>query len=265
MKQSSDKYYDEITELNEGAEFSLEIISNRAFIIVDNFLKRPDDFKELLYNHPHWDNYVTEDGFSRPGKSALLPNKCGNFMGKYLDQFFGLDKLTPFSVYTNCLNGNMQVAERCMYPHIDGKNNNCIASTIFLNENSLGGTAFWSLDNGLHQEPMISMHHLNSFDKKNLLRRTSNNILTSWKQHTHIDEWKMDCILPQKYNRFVAYSGRLFHNPYIEEDWYCDEDRFSFVTMLHAENANTLVDAYLPLQEQYEKLREIFYLTTPCF
>lgn len=260
---SINDYYNHITEINETSELKLEIHEGRPFIIVDDFLKRPDEFREFLEKYPHWENKIDDTGFSRPGRSALIPLIAGKFIANYLSPYFGLDSFGIHSVYTNCMNGNMKVCERSKLPHTDGIGLNFLATNIFLSKTCEGGTGFWSYDNGHSENPYISMHHLNSFDQKECIKKTESKILTDWEQYDSIDVWKLDYVLPQKYNRFFVYSGSLFHNPYIKPNTYIDEDRFSFVTMLNASESYNLIDSNPQIQEQYEKLRDIFYLTIP--
>jgi len=263
--ESADKHYAEITEINPDAQIEVRVEKGRAFFVVENFLSRPDDFKEVLLAQAHWENKIDSTGFSRPGKSALLPLKMGDFISEYLSSIFGVDAFGIHSVYTNCMNGDMKVSERSKWPHTDGLGHNFLAANIFLSETCHGGTGFWSFDDGTKPEPYPSMHHLNTFDKNKILRLTESKVLTDWEQYDSIDEWKLDYVLEHKYNSFFVYSGMLFHNPYIPPTSYLEEDRFSFVTMLNPSESYNLIDSNPEVQQQYEKLREIFYLTIPNF
>lgn len=263
--ESINKHYSEITEINPNAQVEVKVEAGRPFLIVQDFLSRPDDFKEFLLKQPHWENKIDSTGFSRPGRSALLPHQCGQFIADYLAPIFGLDRIGLHSVYTNCMNGDMKVTERSKIPHTDGIGHNFLATNIFLSETCHGGTGFWSYDDGTKPEPCQSMHHMNSFDKRNSMRKNDSQLLTDWEQYDSIDEWKLDYVLEHKYNSFFVYSGMLFHNPYIPKTSYLDEDRFSFVTMLNPANSYNLTDSYDQLQQQYETLRDIFYLTIPNF
>ena len=123
--------YPEIHKLNEGSEI----------LIFNDFLKKPDDYKNLLSKIPAFESdyfYPT----ASPGWSQLIPYEFFLTMESLLSNWVGFNPWVEQS-FTNIYKDRMRCNCKAWYPHHDSKDS---VLNLWLSDGE-GGTAFYTWNN----------------------------------------------------------------------------------------------------------------------
>ena len=146
--------------------------------------------------------------------------------------------LDNIALQFNLVPGNKEAWNSNMVPHIDQA---FVAGSIFLNENSecRGGTGFYK-----HKKSNIDyeLSYVDETFKETAHYWAINETYKSIKEHDHIltfdskkidpEEWELQYIIESRFNRFIMHPSYIFHAPYIEKDWYLNEERVSLAIFL---------------------------------
>lgn len=236
--ESVNEKWEKYTEINNT---SYEVLDNDGSIaiIIKDFLKYPDQFSDLLYSFPHWDNYRLPT--ARPGKTFAFNldfvSVASEFVARTISNTFVAD-VGCSGMHTNCLNGNMK--GHYFYPHIDsnlnhrGREGPHIAANLGLTKELQGGTSFWKF-NGKRSPVDMSLEEENKY--KSFARFDETEVL-EWEQVQSDGNWELTHIVPLEYNSLVIYSTLDFHNPYVEDDWFIDRDRFTLAVFFEIGSFN---------------------------
>ena len=235
MKDANQKWKD-IFVLND---LSFETLNEDIPVtIIKNVLKYPDQVREFLDNGYWWENTFDGD-CSRPGKSFEFGSDIDTYFDPLVEdfmEFYDAEDITPIEVYGNCFNGNMSLhTVRSALPHVDtfpgdDQNENPlndIAFNLNLTKSDKVKTAFYSFNN----KRSICDFHKNDYQdlKKCWETQEENRKQKNWFLiDDEYDNYKLEFIADIDYNSMILYPSHNWHNSYIKEDWFTDEDRITF-------------------------------------
>ena len=236
MNKSANEIWKEIFVLNKLSFETLnEII---PITIIKNVLKYPDQVREFLDNGYWWENGF--DGkCSRPGKSfefGLNTDFYFDPLVKPLIEFYEAEDILPIEIYGNCFNGNMNLhTVRSALPHVDtfpGDDQNedprmDVAFNLNLTKSDKVKTAFYSFNN---KRSVCDFDKKDYDDLKNCWNRQKKIIKEkNWfLMSDNYENYKLEYIADIDYNSMILYPSHNWHNSYIKEDWFNDEDRITF-------------------------------------
>ena len=235
MKDANQKWKD-IFVLND---LSFETLNEDIPVtIIKNVLKYPDQVREFLDNGYWWENTFDGD-CSRPGKSFEFGSDIDAYFDPLVEdfmEFYEAEDIIPIEIYGNCLNGNMNLhTVRSALPHVDtfpGDDQNedprmDVAFNLNLTKSDKVKTAFYSFNN------KKSICDFTRLDYEDL--RTCWNIQKDIRKDKswfliddNYEQYKLEFIADIEYNSMILYPSHNWHNSYIKEDWFNDEDRITF-------------------------------------
>ena len=219
-------------------ELSFEIINDSCTIAKD-VLKYPEQVREFMENGYWWDNGGGEEECARPGKSFDFgPNidMYFNPLRNQLSSFYDVEEILPIEIYGNCLNGNMDLHTVMSYvPHVDtfpgdDQNENPLNDAAFninLTKSDKVKTAFYSFNN---KRSICDFTRLDYEDLRTCwntqkdIRKDKSWFLID----DNYEQYKLEFIADIEYNSMILYPSHVWHNSYIKEDWFNDEDRITF-------------------------------------
>ena len=235
MKCANEKWK-EIFVLNDLSFETLNV--DIPITIVKNVLKYPEQVREFFDNGYWWGNDYDES-CSRPGKSF----EFGQNIDVYFDplvqdlmEYYEAEDILPIEIYGNCFNGNMNLYNvRSALPHVDtfpGDDQNedprmDVAFNLNLTKSDKVKTAFYSFNNkrsvcDFHKNDYEDLKKCWDTEEKN--RKEKNWFLID----DEYDNYKLEYIADIEYNSMILYPSHNWHNSYIKEDWFNDEDRITF-------------------------------------
>ena len=235
MRGANEKWK-EIFVLND---LSFETLNEDIPItIVKNVLKYPEQVREFLDNGYWWGNDYDES-CSRPGKSF----EFGQNIDVYFDplvqdlmEYYEAEDILPIEIYGNCFNCNMNLYNvRSALPHVDtfpGDDQNedprmDVAFNLNLTKSDKVKTAFYSFNN---KRSICDFTRLDYEDLRTCwntqkdIRKDKSWFLID----DNYEQYKLEFIADIEYNSMILYHSHNWHNSYIKEDWFSDEDRITF-------------------------------------
>ena len=212
---------EKICQVNTDSKLEKVIYNNISFNIIRNFLKYPEEYKNLLQLFP-----ATRDSTYSPGYRQDIPPWAAKFITNYVREF--IPNWLPERVSCNIYNGNMLMKQHSNLPHSDPFH---AVWNLWLNQNCIGGTAFWSHREKRHVDELSKEEYSYLFNHP-----LSSSGYEQWKNFKGNDDWELSCIAPMEYNTMLFYNGGFFHSPWIQENWYLDEHRYSMIGMGSFEN-----------------------------
>ena len=206
--------------------------------IVKNVLKYPEQVREFLDNGYWWGNDYDES-CSRPGKSF----EFGQNIDVYFDplvqdlmEYYEAEDILPIEIYGNCFNGNMNLYNvRSALPHVDtfpGDDQNedprmDVAFNLNLTKSDKVKTAFYSFNN----KRSVCDFHKNDYEDLRTcwdIQKDIRKEKTWFLIDDEYENYKLEYIADIEYNSMILYPSHNWHNSYIKEDWFNDEDRITF-------------------------------------
>lgn len=206
----------DVCQINDNIKVEQVVYDNVSFKVIRDFLKYPEEYKNLLQLFP-----ATRDSTYSPGFRQDIPPWAAKFITSFIMEF--MPNWMPQRVSCNIYNGNMLMKKKSNMPHSDPFHG---IWNLWLNQNCLGGTAFWSHKNKRHINELTSEEYNYLFSEPILSEGYE-----EWKNFRGNEDWEMTCIAPMEYNCLLFYNGGFFHSPWIEESWYLDEYRYSMIGM----------------------------------
>lgn len=233
----------ELIEINPDLELQILKVGlnqNHTVLIIDDFLKNPYDLLSILKKYPIEKNSSHWWGHQLPKDLEFLKIRNSfNFLAReYYNIIHVNNVLDNIALQFNLVPGNKEAWNSNMVPHIDQA---FVAGSIFLNENSecRGGTGFYK-----HKKSNIDyeLSYVDETFKETAHYWAINETYKSIKEHDHIltfdskkidpEEWELQYIIESRFNRFIMHPSYIFHAPYIEKDWYLNEERVSLAIFL---------------------------------
>lgn len=230
----------DLIHINDELETNIKTIpnTNHLVITIDNFLKNPEDLREIATRQLFELN--PRNTSANPGWISLSNLKFDQISktADYLsDNFYNiLDRSISFQF--NLFQGGVPCKYTSLLPHVDSA---VLAFQIYLNDPSecKGGTNFYR-----HKESGID-HNVAYIDSDfkltegywkfmNHYRETTDNDFNTILDSRQIDPdiWELTHSVEMKYNRFIMYPSYAFHTAYIEKEWYQDNKRIGLVGFL---------------------------------
>lgn len=234
----------ELIELNENLELqvlNVGINKNHTILVIDDFLKNPHDLLSILKSYPIEKNSTHWWGHQLPSDLEFI--RIRNSVNYFAREFFNVthvkNVVDNIAFQFNLVPGNKEAWNSHMVPHIDQA---FVAGSIFLNDDRdcKGGTGFYK-----HKKSNIDyeVSYVDENFKETAHYWAINETYKSIKERDHTitfdsskidrEEWELYFIAEAKFNRFIMHPSYIFHAPYIERDWYLDNERVSlamFVT-----------------------------------
>ena len=240
MKCASEKWR-EVFVLNEltfeALDGSRRSDSEIPIIIAKNVLKYPEQVGEFLENGYWWNNGDVE-GTTRPGKSFDFGPKIDDYFIPLVDQlteFYDVENVEPIEFYGNCYNGNMDIFTTMSYlPHVDtfpgdDQNENPLNDAAFninLTKSDKVKTAFYSFND---KKSICEITQKDYDDLRIITDKHHSMKAEQWKELEDVYEnYKLEYVADIEYNSMILYPSHHWHNAYIKEDWFTDEDRITF-------------------------------------
>lgn len=200
--------YPEVHKLNPDSEI----------LIFNDFLKKPDEYKDLLMNIPAFASdyfYPT----SSPGWRQLIPYEFYNSMEKLFSNWTGFNPWVEQG-FTNLYKDNMPCNCKAWYPHHDNKE---YVVNLWLSDGP-GGTGFYTWQNhyqGVYLPPHIQEQVFSKQVKGDF----------EYEEFTGDECWNLYHMEPLRYNRAIFYNGNNFHSAYLPKGYFKTEWRYSLVLM----------------------------------
>lgn len=211
-----DEDLEQICQINPDAKLEEVVYDNTKFKVIRNFLLHPEEYKTLLRSFP-----AVRDHTYSPGFRQDIPPWAAKFITSYIQS--NVIKWQPARVSCNIYSGDMRMKVNSNLPHSDPFHG---IWNLWLNQNCLGGTAFWAHKDKRHVDDLTQEEYSHLFDKS-----LSAVGYEPWKNFRGDEDWELTCIAPMEYNTLLFYNGGFFHSPWILENWYLDEDRYSMIGM----------------------------------
>lgn len=210
--------------------------NNHQIIVIDNFLKNPEDLRNLGLSLPYEKTPGHANG--NPGWVGITNLKLPQISktAYYLiDNYYVIPHNDKIHYQFNVFEGGMPCLNTNFYPHVDPA---LYAVQIYLNdpEDCKGGTRFYKhLPTGLD----INVAYMDEDFKKtqefskflDYYTEQSKNKYNTILDSRQIDSsvWENTFEVEMKYNRLVIYPSYLFHGAYIEKEWFKDTKRMGIV------------------------------------
>ena len=235
MKYANEKWK-EVFVLND---LTFETLNEDIPItIIKNVLKYPQQVREFFDNGYWWENGFDGD-CSRPGKSFEFGLNTDFYFDPLVDSlinFYDAEDIIPIEIYGNCFNGDMKMyTTRSALPHVDtfpGDDQNedpynDVAFNLNLTKSDKVKTAFYSFNNkksvcDFHKNDYVDLKKCWYTEEKN--KKEKNWFLID----DEYDNCKLEYIADIEYNSMILYPSHNWHNSYIKQDWFNDEDRITF-------------------------------------
>lgn len=217
-------------------------------LIVEDFLKYPDQFYNLVKDFPFFDNIfsgaMSGQGFTFP---KIHTNSHGKFLIDSLSKIFGTTDVHLDLMSIACMNGGMETYS--YHPHVDlcfsfdldqdveeiirGSNN--IASNIGLTKGMNVGTAMWSYKGKCS---ILEMTNEEVVDFVTAIKFNHDGPLLNWKLLEEDENWKIEFLCPLSYNTWIIYPTFQIHAPYLDENWFTDSDRITSASFIKIKTEN---------------------------
>ena len=241
MKCASEKWKEVfvVNELSfEPLKDSCTLDGDTPIIVAKDVLKYPEQVREFMEDGYWWENGGDPDCV-RPGKSFDFGPNIDTYFTPLVNQFkkfYNAQEITPIEFYGNSYNGNMRLYNSGSYlPHVDtfpGDDQNedpynDVAFNLNLTKSDKVKTAFYSFNN----KKSICDFHKNDYQdlKKCWDTQEKNRKQNNWFLiDNEYDNYKLEFIADIDYNSMILYPSHNWHNSYIKEDWFIDEDRITF-------------------------------------
>ena len=234
MKCASETWK-EVFVLNE---LSFEIINDSCTIAKD-VLKYPEQVREFMENGYWWDNGGGEEECARPGKSFDFGPNIDMYFNPLCNQlasFYNVEEILPIEIYGNCLNGNMDLYTVMSYvPHVDtfpgdDQNENPLNEVAFnmnLTKSDKVKTCFYSFNN---KKSICEFTAKDYADYRSVSNKQGFLEVEKWREigGDDYENYKLEYVADIDYNSLILYPSHYWHNAYMKEDWFIDEDRITF-------------------------------------
>mgnify|MGYP004369262501 CR=1 FL=1 len=215
-------------QVNPDAELvDVNVDGMNSFKMYRNFMKYPDLFGEIMEQFPIISTQWRKTGGFAPGwRQEIPPWAAATIVEKIREDV----DFAPVRVFTNIFNSEMPMVQDSHMPHADtfvdpegGLNIINFVFNLWLNQ-GIGGTAFWKYKGKKYVAELTKEEYeeLYPIEEKPVV---------TWRNFRGDDDWELDTIAPIEYNSCLIYDGGFFHSPYIPEEAFLDEYRYSLVGM----------------------------------
>lgn len=204
----------EASEVNNNMEiFEVKVTDHLRYYVIDNFLKTPDKFIQILQKFP------ALSGLFYGARQQFTPVELRNLILAYCDigKAVGLD-LNPRTWITssNIMWKDMPTKNHDWRPHWDYD-----AVAMLWLTNTKGGTGFYNF-HGCPAYKMLDENRMSLLQSE--VRPTDPE---PWKTFDGNDDWQLYHVAETTFNSVIIYNGDFFHSPYPKFD---DGYRYNLVS-----------------------------------
>ena len=228
-----------VNELSfEPLKDSCTLDGDTPIIVAKDVLKYPEQVREFMENGYWWENGGDIECV-RPGKSFDFGPNTEVYFTPLVEQFrkfYNADELIPIEFYGNCYNGNMDLYTPMSYiPHVDtfpgdDQNENPLNEVAFnmnLTKSDKVKTCFYSF-NG--KKSICEFTAKDYADYRSVSNKQGFVEAEKWREigGDDYENYKLEYVADIDYNSLILYPSHYWHNAYMKENWFVDEDRVTF-------------------------------------
>ena len=228
-----------VNELSfEPLKDSCTLDGDTPIIVAKDVLKYPEQVREFMENGYWWENGGDIECV-RPGKSFDFGPNTEIYFIPLVEQFrkfYNADELIPIEFYGNCYNGDMNLYSPMSYiPHVDtfpgdDQNENPLNEVAFnmnLTKSDKVKTCFYSF-NG--KKSICEFTAKDYADYRSVSNKQGFVEAEKWREigGDEYENYKLEYVADIDYNSLILYPSHYWHNAYMKEDWFIDEDRITF-------------------------------------
>ena len=228
-----------VNELSfEPLKDSCTLDGDTPIIVAKDVLKYPEQVREFMENGYWWENGGDIECV-RPGKSFDFGPNTEIYFIPLVEQFrkfYNADELIPIEFYGNCYNGDMNLYSPLSYiPHVDtfpgdDQNENPLNEVAFnmnLTKSDKVKTCFYSF-NG--KKSICEFTAKDYADYRSVSNKQGFVEAEKWREigGDEYENYKLEYVADIDYNSLILYPSHYWHNAYMKEDWFVDEDRVTF-------------------------------------
>ena len=228
-----------VNELSfEPLKDSCTLDGDTPIIVAKDVLKYPEQVREFMENGYWWENGGDIECV-RPGKSFDFGPNTEVYFTPLVEQFrkfYNADELIPIEFYGNCYNGDMNLYSPMSYiPHVDtfpgdDQNENPLNEVAFnmnLTKSDKVKTCFYSF-NG--KKSICEFTAKDYADYRSVSNKQGFVEAEKWREigGDEYENYKLEYVADIDYNSLILYPSHYWHNAYMKEDWFIDEDRVTF-------------------------------------
>ena len=228
-----------VNELSfEPLKDSCTLDGDTPIIVAKDVLKYPEQVREFMENGYWWENGGDIECV-RPGKSFDFGPNTEVYFSPLVEQFrkfYNADELIPIEFYGNCYNGDMNLYSPMSYiPHVDtfpgdDQNENPLNEVAFnmnLTKSDKVKTCFYSF-NG--KKSICEFTAKDYADYRSVSNKQGFVEAEKWREigGDEYENYKLEYVADIDYNSLILYPSHYWHNAYMKEDWFVDEDRVTF-------------------------------------
>ena len=241
MKCVSEKWKEAfvVNELSfEPLKDSCTLDGDTPIIVAKDVLKYPEQVREFMENGYWWENGGDIECV-RPGKSFDFGPNTEIYFIPLVEQFrkfYNADELIPIEFYGNCYNGDMNLYSPMSYiPHVDtfpgdDQNENPLNEVAFnmnLTKSDKVKTCFYSFNN---KKSICEFTAKDYADYRSVSNKQGFVEAEKWREigGDEYENYKLEYVADIDYNSLILYPSHYWHNAYMKENWFVDEDRVTF-------------------------------------
>ena len=228
-----------VNELSfEPLKDSCTLDGDTPIIVAKDVLKYPEQVREFMENGYWWENGGDIECV-RPGKSFDFGPNTEVYFTPLVEQFrkfYNADELIPIEFYGNCYNGDMNLYSPMSYiPHVDtfpgdDQNENPLNEVAFnmnLTKSDKVKTCFYSF-NG--KKSICEFTAKDYADYRSVSNKQGFVEAEKWREigGDEYENYKLEYVADIDYNSLILYPSHYWHNAYMKENWFVDEDRVTF-------------------------------------
>ena len=228
-----------VNELSfEPLKDSCTLDGDTQIIVAKDVLKYPEQVREFMENGYWWENGGDIECV-RPGKSFDFGPNTEIYFIPLVEQFrkfYNADELIPIEFYGNCYNGDMNLYSPMSYiPHVDtfpgdDQNENPLNDVAFnmnLTKSDKVKTSFYSFND---KKSVCDFTAKDYADYRSVSNKQGFVEAEKWREigGDDYENYKLEYVADIDYNSLILYPSHYWHNAYMKEDWFIDEDRITF-------------------------------------
>ena len=208
---------DEIFEINDNYQVTVEEFEGVKVVVVDDFYKNPHDVRQLALDIPASYNRrirgnnpaLRVNAFYELSSMAWIYDQLSRQYFPEITQFYDAEYFQRSFMNATFMVNVMQTKDLPpVCPHMDNTSGVNLASTIYLNtaNECNGGTSFYSFGGKTYYEDPSVTHTLDVGGKHPVTEYISDSVM----------DWKMIGMVPMIFNRMVLYNQAVLHSAYVK-------------------------------------------------
>ena len=208
---------DEIFEINDNYQVTVEEFEGVKVVVVDDFYKNPHDVRQLALDIPASYNRrirgnnpaLRINAFYELSSMAWIYDQLSRQYFPEITQFYDAEYFQRSFMNATFMVNVMQTKNLPpVCPHMDNTSGVNLASTIYLNtaNECNGGTSFYKFGGKTYYDDPSVTHTLDVGGKHPVTEYISDSVM----------DWKMIGMVPMIFNRMVLYNQAVLHSAYVK-------------------------------------------------